>query len=119
MIHDEFDALPQEVRDGLARAAEKRASQGKLRVQMGQEWYPIRDVDSAGFEVALAAAPKLRGLVEIHDGARMLRSALIVAGAPDGDAIRYEFKRSTPMRLTAPVDYVRATEEPAGYLPSA
>ena len=65
------------------------------------------------------AAPHLRGLVEIHDGARHLRSALIVATEATGTTMRYVFKRSTAVRATAPLDYVREGAAPAGYLPSA
>ncbi|MEM7643001.1 MAG: hypothetical protein AAF366_10780 [Pseudomonadota bacterium] len=118
MIDADFDALPREVREGLARARDqdRRQTGGKLRVQVGDDWYPIRSFDQSGFEVGLETTPKLRGLVEIHDGARMLRQALIVAGAPTGDAMRYDFKRTTASRQTAPVDYVRAQDAPAGYL---
>ncbi|MEM8850244.1 MAG: hypothetical protein AAGE03_09435 [Pseudomonadota bacterium] len=118
MIDGDYDALPKEVREGLARARDqdRRKTGGKLRVQVGDDWYPIRSFDQSGFEVGLDTAPKLRGLVEIHDGARLLRQALIVAGASKGDAMRYEFKRTTASRQAAPVDYVRTTEAPAGYL---
>ena len=118
MIDSDLFALPRDVREGLiaARARDRLRSGGKLRVQVGADWYPILSYDDAGFEVAPDVAPKLRGLVEIHEGPSCLRTALIVAGEPGRRAVRYEFKRSTPVRDTAPVDYERATEAPAGYL---
>lgn len=119
----EFDMyfLPAEVRDGLslARARDRRATGGRLRVQMGDMWYPITAFDGDGFEVSLRAfdgAPHLRGLVEIHDGPRMIRTVLVVAGEPSGDRMRYDFKRATTPRTQAPVDYERACDAPAGYL---
>ncbi|MFO6464542.1 hypothetical protein ACK8OR_09120 [Jannaschia sp. KMU-145] len=118
MSQPDFYHLPKEVRDGLiaARARHQRATGGRLRVQVGDDWYPIRSCDDTGFEVGLDAAPKLRGLVEIHDGPRVVRSALIVAGDPNGDAMRYEFKRVTAARQNAPLDYERDGEAPAGLI---
>ncbi|WP_299812836.1 hypothetical protein [uncultured Jannaschia sp.] len=112
--------LPQEVREGLARARDRarRQTGGRLRVQMGDTWYPILSYDDAGFDVALQTAPKLRGLVEIHEGPRLLRSVLIVATEPVGTVMRYTFKRATAARTTAPLDYVRSGDEPLGYLAS-
>ncbi|MGB3408923.1 MAG: hypothetical protein WBA67_15685 [Jannaschia sp.] len=112
--------LPKEVRDGLdqARAKDRRATGGKLRVQVGNAWYPIRSCSDEGFEVALEFAPKLRGLVEIHDGPRLLRTVLIVAGQPSGDVMSYEFKRATNARSSAPLDYVQTRPQPTGYLPA-
>ncbi|MGB3553082.1 MAG: hypothetical protein WBA25_00410 [Jannaschia sp.] len=118
MPEPDLSFLPEEVRLGLARARDRehRATGGRLRVQMGEAWYPIRSYDATGFEVGLDVAPRLRGHVEIHDGARMVRSALIVAGEASGGLLRYGFKRVTEVRQTAPVDYARGGEEPAGYL---
>lgn len=120
MTDVDHDELPEAVRDGLARARDRdrRATGGRLRVQAGQDWHPILSYDSGGFEVALDVAPRLRGLVEIHDGPRHLHSALIVATEPSGRTMRYVFKRSTAARSTAPLDYARDGDVPAGYLPS-
>lgn len=119
----EFDLyfLPAEVRDGLAlaRARDRKATGGRLRVQMGETWFPIVAFDDTGFEVPLKAfdgAPNLRGLVEIHEGPRMIRTVLIIAGEPSGNTMRYDFKRATAPRTHAPADYVCATDAPVGYL---
>jgi hypothetical protein len=118
MTETDLFHLPKEVRDGLlaARARDRRATGGRLRVQVGEDWYPIRAFDATGFEVAIDAAPKLRGLVEIHDGPTLLQTALIIACEADADVMRYEFKRVTAARADAPVDYERASEAPAGFL---
>ena len=110
--------LPRDVLDGLERARHRHrlATGGKLRIQVGEAWYPIRSYSSTGFDVPLDVAPKLRGRVEIHDGPRMICTALIVAAMPDGDLMRYEYKRTTPARMTAPLDYERAGDLPSGYL---
>ncbi|WP_371156657.1 hypothetical protein [Jannaschia sp. 2305UL9-9] len=121
MAETERQFLSKDVREGLeaARARDRRVSGGKLRVQVGDVWYPIRSCDETGFRVALDVAPKLRGLVEIHEGARLLRTVLIVAAEPTGDMMHYEFKRATAARQTPALDYVRDSTEPAGYLPQA
>ena len=111
--------LPKEVRDGLARARAADAKRaGRLRVQVGETWFPIVSLDQTGFEVALADAPRLRGLVEIHDGARLVRTCLIVAMAPTAaGGMRYEFKRATAVRRAPALDYVADRPEAAGLLP--
>lgn len=121
MSESDLYFLPENVRAGLAaaRARDRRATGGRLRVQMGETWYPIHSFDETGFEIrldAMAGGPMLRGLVDIYEGPRMVRSVLIIAGEPDGATMRYDFKRATAARTQAPVDYVRATDAPAGYI---
>lgn len=120
MSEPDLSHLPAEVREGLARARarDRKVTGGRLRVEVGDAWYPIRSYDATGFEVAIDVAPKLRGLVEIHDGPRMVRTALIVAGEVVDGAMRYGFKRTTAARDAAPLDYVVATEAVAGALPA-
>lgn len=110
--------LSKDVREGLARARanDRRKTGGKLRLQVGDAWYPVRSLDERGVEVALDIAPKLRGYVEIHDGPRVLRTALIIASEPRGDVMRYDFKRIARVHRTAPLDYVRDVSAPDGYL---
>ncbi len=118
MIDDDMNHLSADVREGLAhaQARARKASGGRLRVQVGDVWYPVLSYDAGGFEVALDIAPKLRGLVEIHEGPRFLRSVLIVATEPSGDRMRYAFKRTTEARTTAPLDYERSGSVPSGYI---
>lgn len=118
MTQTDDDMLPRDVRDGLAlaRARERRRTGGRLRVQVGEAWYPIRSFDETGFEVAVDLAPKLRGLVEIHEGPTLVRTALIVAGEPSGAVMRYEFKRVTRAMSEPPVDYVRIRDVASGLI---
>ena len=121
MAEVEHDILPEAVLAGIARARDRdrRATGGRLRVQAGDDWHPILSYDAEGFEVPLDAALTLRGLVEIHDGARHLHSALIVATEPVAGAMRYVFKRSTAARDAAPLDYAREGDAPAGLIAPA
>lgn len=118
MAEVDHDVLPEAVRAGLLRARDRdrRATGGRLRVQVGEDWHPILAYDAAGFEVSLDAAMSLRGLVEIHDGPRHVHSALIVATEPVDGVMRYVFKRSTAARATAPLDYARDGDAPAGLI---
>jgi hypothetical protein len=119
MADHDLDFLPSEIREGLARARKTGRPGGTgLRVQVGEARYPILSIDGSGFEVALGDGPRLRGHVEIRDGTRMIHSALIVAGAPDGDLMRYEFKRLTSARTHPPLDYAEPGEGPGGPLPA-
>ncbi|MEL6586087.1 MAG: hypothetical protein AAFY65_10015 [Pseudomonadota bacterium] len=110
--------LPKDVREGLERARQqdRKKTGGRLRVQVGDDWYPIRRFDERGFEVGVEIAPKLRGYVEIHDGPNLLRTALIIASEPGDESIRYEFKRGGRVHRTAPLDYARDGATPDGYL---
>ena len=81
------------------------ASRGISVVAAGRR-YAVRASDAGGFEVPLALAARLPGHVEIHEGGRLVRRALIVAEGPRGDAMRYAIKRATAARAAAPpVDY--------------
>lgn len=119
MITLDADHLPPELRDGLAAAPPhkpRRPVRG-MRLRVGDAWYPIRALDETGFDLALEFAPKLRGLVEIHDGSTFLRTGLVVAAAPSRDVMQYDFKRATDVRHAPPRDYVRA--EPWDAVPPA
>ena len=51
MSESDLFFLPADVREGLAkaRARDRRATGGRLRVQMGDVWFPITSFDDAGF----------------------------------------------------------------------
>jgi hypothetical protein len=99
--------LSDELRAAMAvRPRAPRPEVRGLRLRAGDEWYPIRGMDETGFDLDLALAPVLRGLVEIHDGATLLRTGLVVAAEPAGDAMRYDFKRATDARKAPPRDWV-------------
>lgn len=118
MVEHDDDVLPQAIRDGLGRARdrERRASGGRLRVQVGDVWHPVLSCDAEGFDVSAEVAAKLRGHVEIHEGPRLIRSALVVTTEPVGEVVRCIFKRSTAPRTEPALDYERVGTAPAGYI---
>ncbi|MDA0187862.1 hypothetical protein [Roseicyclus sp.] len=109
--------LPQSVRDELA-AAQKSARRRRATrvVHIGDEAYPILEMTEDGFSVDAADAPRLRGLIDIYDGARHLYQALIVASEQQGDLMRYEFKRNTAATTTAPLDFETVSDRPVALL---
>lgn len=111
------DFLPKEVLDGL-NAARKRdlKRRSHRRVHVGEDVYPILEYAEEGFAVDAENAPRLRGLVDIYDGARHLYQALIVASAKEGDLMRYEYKRNTLAADHAPVDFEQSVTKVAGLL---
>ncbi len=109
--------LTPELREGLA-AARRLAARKSARLRVvadGQAW-PILRLWDGGFAVEAAGAPHLRGLVDIHDGARHLMQALVIASDADGDEQRFDFKRATLAEDRAALDFVRDVDAPVGLL---
>jgi hypothetical protein len=114
------DFLPDAVRQELAAARKSARRKRATRVvHVGDEAYPILEMTEDGFSVEADTAPKLRGFIDIYDGPRHLYQALIVASEEIGDMMRYEFKRNTAAAASAPVDFERPDDRPAGLLPSS
>lgn len=109
--------FPKELREELAQA-QKRARQksNRLRVKVGEEYYPVSKFTSNGFSLERDSAPRLRGLVDIYDGGTHLYQCLIVASSLDDDMLRYEFKRNTQAVDKAPLDHYRDPEAPIALL---
>lgn len=109
--------LPKELQDGL-RAAHSlaRAKKSRLRVRAGDELIPVIRFWDKGFAVDQAAAPRLRGLVDIYDGSRHLFQCLIVASDEEDGEMRYDFKRATPATDHAPLDFERPDDAPVGLI---
>lgn len=113
-----FEFLPKDLRDGLeaARKAAQRKS-SRLRVQVGDAVYPILRFWDQGFALdAAMSATKLRGLVDVYDGARHISQCLIIATKIEDGELVCEFKRATAVSDRAPVDYWRDENAPVGYL---
>lgn len=112
--------LPKELREQLAAAQRvnkrKRATRS---VHVGDEAFAILEMSDHGFAVAAEEAPRLRGLIDIYEGAQHLYQALIITSSEDGDMMRYDFKRNTATAFTAPVDFVQSDTRPAGLLTRA
>lgn len=109
--------LPKEVREGLELARKRDLKRkARMRVAVGDEVFPILEYRDGGFALDIDNAPKLRGLVDLYDGARHLSQCLIVASEEDGQLMRYEFKRSTAATDKAPLDFVRDETAPVALL---
>jgi len=113
------DFLPEAVRQGLD-AARKDALRrtDRLCVHDGDNVYSVRRFWDAGFSLDLNVADKLRGRVEIYDGAQHLYQCLIVGSSVDGDERVFDFKWLHPVADAAPVDFVRPDFVPAGFIAS-
>lgn len=109
--------LPKEVREGLeaARKADlKRKS--RLRVQVGDEFFPVLRFWENGFALDADHAPHLRGLVDLFDGGRHLYQCLIVASSEEGGEMLFDFKRNTAAVDKAPLDYTRPDNAPVALI---
>ncbi len=109
--------VSKEVRAGMeaARIAGlKKAS--RLRVEQGDAYYPVLSLWRSGFSVEAESTPRLRGLVDLYDGANHLYQCLIVASEEEAGEMRYEFKRSTAATDRAPLDFYRDPETPIALL---
>jgi hypothetical protein len=115
-----FEFLPKDVFEGLA-AARNRSSERKsrMRVQVGEAVFPITRMWENGFALDAALAPNLRGLVDIYDGAKHVSQCLIVASTAENGDLLCEFKRSTAVQATPPLDYERDESKPVAYLSRA
>ncbi|QOL81613.1 hypothetical protein F3W81_12720 [Pseudooceanicola spongiae] len=109
--------LPKDITDGLIAArklAQRKAS--RLRVEVDGKSYKVLRRWQNGFSVEADVAPRLRGLVELFEGATFLSSCLIVAAAEEDGEMQYEFKRSTAARDQAPLDFQQEEEAPVALL---
>ena len=111
------DFLPEAVRKGLEearRAAERRSS--RLCVHDGDDVYRINRMWDTGFAMDAEAAPKLRGHIKIYDGPRYLYQALVYQSREEEGERLFEYKWHQAVLDAPPVDFVRASEMPAGFI---
>lgn len=110
--------VPKAVQEALDTARlQGMRKKSRLRVMADNELYPVLRIWKTGFSVEADTAPMLRGLVDIYEGARHLSQCLIVASEEEGGEMRYEFKRSTLTSDTAPLDFYKSPDAPAGLIP--
>lgn len=110
--------VPKAVQEALDTARlQGMRKKSRLRVMADNELYPVLRIWKTGFSVEADTAPMLRGLVDIYEGARHLSQCLIVASEEEGGEMRYEFKRSTLASDTAPLDFYKSPDGPAGLIP--
>lgn len=109
--------LPEAVRKGLedARKAALKLN-SRLCVHDGDDVYRILQMWGDGFTLERGAADKLRGRVEIYDGARHLYQCLVVGSSEAGCVRRFDFKWLHPVSQNPALDFVREEFRPAGLL---
>lgn len=113
-----LEFLPAEVREGLERARKRSTARSRrLALHLGDAVYPIRRMWDGGFAVEADRLTRLRGFVEIHEGSRHILTCLIEAtDVADGELI-CTFKRVSPVRDRAALDYETADDMPRVLLP--
>lgn len=100
--------------DAARIATLKKSS--RLRVEMDDNTFKILTLWKDGFTVEADSTPRLRGLVDIYDGANHMYQCLIIADEEASGEMRYEFKRSTVAADRAPLDFYRAPDAPIALL---
>lgn len=111
------DFLPKEVREGLEKARmESLKKKSRLRVQTGEKTVPILRFWESGFAIEAENAPKIRGLVDIFDGARHLYQCLIVASDTQDSEIVFDFKRATAAMTEAALDFAPPDDAPVALI---
>jgi len=109
--------LPKEVQEGLdAARAKDLARKARYRVEMDGLRFKILRLRENGFSVDVEHAERLRGLVDIYDGARHLYQCLIIASSEENGHMWYEYTRSTVANDKAPLDFYREPNSPAGLI---
>lgn len=98
--------LPKEVREGLELARKQTLrKKSRLRVRVGNHDFTLLRYWHDGFALDADEAPRLRGLVDVYDGAHHISQCLIVASEEDAGQMVYEFKRETRANDRVPLDY--------------
>ena len=111
------DVLPAEISAAIEEARRSgRRGRHRLRVEIGGQSLTLLRLWKTGFAVDGNDAPRVRGLVDIYDGARHLSHCLVMAAAVENGEVRFEFKRATPAADRAPRDFAPETPEPAGLI---
>ena len=117
-----LEFLPKDIVEGLNMAQNRNAARkSRLRIQIGEAVFPVLRFWHDGFALDADLSPaKLRGLVDVYDGATHILQCLIVASTADGGELVCTFKRSTPIGADRPaLDYWRDENAPVGLLPKA
>ncbi|HBU16553.1 MAG TPA: hypothetical protein DEF16_18565 [Gemmobacter sp.] len=112
-----LEFLPKDVREGLVLAQTRKARRSRLRVQLGQAVFPVVQLTADTIVLEAGLSPRLRGVIDVFDGARLFLQGLVVATRQEDGLLVCSFKRSNPVSDTPPLDYVRDENAPAGLLP--
>jgi hypothetical protein len=110
--------LPDAVRKGLedARLAMLRRS-ARLCIHDGERVHRILRLWDGGFALDAKGAPRLRGHVDLYDGARHIYTCLVVTSHEAGGEQVYDFKWNTAVADRPAADFVRAEEAPKALIP--
>ncbi|MDZ7910011.1 MAG: hypothetical protein U5N10_18525 [Gemmobacter sp.] len=112
-----LEFLPKDVREGLVLAQTRKAQRSRLRVQLGQAVFPVVQLTADTIVLEAGLSPRLRGVIDVFDGARHILQGLVVATRQEDGLLVCSFKRSNTVSDTPPLDYVRDENAPAGLLP--
>ena len=96
---------PAQDRPRARPAPGRRTRAAPLTVRAGGRSWPVLRRVPGGFTLAAEDAPRLRGLVDLYEGERHVMHCLVVGADGDGVEARFEFKRATPARDAAPLDF--------------
>ena len=115
-----MEYLPKELVDGFDEARKRsQLRKSRLRVQVGAQLVPILRFWKDGFALDSAMTTRLRGLVDVFDGAKHVFQCLIVASRVENGNLICDFKRATRVEDKAALDYLKDAGAPVGYLPRA
>ncbi|MEH7827325.1 hypothetical protein [Gemmobacter denitrificans] len=112
-----LEHLPQEIRDGLDLAQGRRARRSRLRVQLGEAVFPVLSLTEDQIVLEAAKAPRLRGIIDVFDGANHILQGLVIASEVSQGRLVCSFKRSNVVSDRPALDYVRDPDAPSGLLP--
>ncbi|RBI84811.1 hypothetical protein DRV85_11155 [Rhodosalinus halophilus] len=104
--------LPPDLQAGLASRGDAPRRRSGLRLVADGTSHPVLRLWSDGFAMS-RDEPRLRGFVDLYDGARHIGRCLVIATAEEEDERRFEFKRAPRSGLAPPADYAPDPETPA------
>lgn len=109
--------LPKDVREGLEAARKlKLRKRSRMRVRAGDRSFTILRAWDKGFALDTDDASRLRGFVDLYDGAKHLSRCLIVASVEEDGETVYEYKRATPVSDSAALDYSKDDDAPVALI---
>ncbi|MDF2141116.1 hypothetical protein [Paenirhodobacter sp. CAU 1674] len=115
-----MEILPKDILNALRDAQSREAGRrSRLRVQVGDDVWPVLRRWRGGFALNADQVTHLRGLVDLYEGSRHISTALIVASDVEGGELICTIKRDTPVSDRAALDFERNENAPVGYLPPA
>lgn len=115
-----LEHLPEEIRSALGAVQRRDGRRGReaarLTLRVGDRVLPILRIWDGGLALPADAGSRLRGRVDVHDGARHLFHCLIVASGEEGGEVICAYKHATAASETPPRDYAEGAD-PEGAAP--